>query len=106
MMRYLSFSVFVCVVMMAPQSRGAIVFEKIANTGTAIPGGSGNFTGLVGSVASGRNVAFVGSGNAAQQGVYFWRGGVLSRVADRITPLPSGAGKMTNMSSLSVDGSN
>jgi hypothetical protein len=106
-MRYLSFSVIVCLLMLAPSSsRGAIIFEKVADTGTAIPGGSGNFTSLIGSVASGRNVAFVGSGNAAQQGVYVWRAGALSRVADRTTPLPSGAGKMTNMNRLSIEGSN
>lgn len=105
-MRYRWLGVIACAVtMVVGAARGAIVFEKIADTSTAIPGGSGNFNLLDDAVSSGRNVAFYGQGTVAQQGLYMWKGGALSRIVDRTTPLPGGAGKFNNMGALSIDGS-
>ena len=60
----------------------------IATNGTAIPGGSGNFTsfGLVPAI-SGSNVAFFGQG-AGQQGIYHWSGGAAVLVGNRGTTVP------------------
>jgi hypothetical protein len=105
-MRYFSFAVALWLVCIAPESKAAIVFTKIANTTTAIPNGSGNFTLFDTPAVSGTNVALIGSGNSAQQGVYLAKGGVLTRIADRTTPMPGTTGKLTNFSSVAIDGSN
>lgn len=65
---------------------------KIANQGTPIPGGSGNFTAfwLLNSIDDG-NVAFAAAGTNEQQGVYAsFGGGPLEVVADLNTPQPEG----------------
>ena len=65
----------------------------VATNATAIPNGTDNFTALSPVPAiSGSNVAFQAFGANGQQGVYRSVGGVLSRVADRNTPVPGAPG--------------
>jgi cysteine-rich repeat protein len=70
----------------------------VADTSTAIPGGSGNFTDIgttfgTGSVSfDGLSVAFRGLGSSGQDGIYTNEGGTLRVVADTTTAIPGGAG--------------
>jgi hypothetical protein len=66
--------------------------NRVADSDTAIPSGTGHFL-LFGSPSldAARDVAFWGSDNAAQQGIYSTVGG-LHVVADRNTLVPGGAG--------------
>jgi hypothetical protein len=112
-MRYRLFAVTLWLVFIASESKGAIVFTKVADTATAIPAGTGNFVlfGQVSSEAlapavSGTNVVFVGSNNVAQEGVYLSKGGSLTRIADRTTPVPAGSGTLAHFQSVAIDGSN
>ncbi|HEY1380113.1 MAG TPA: PEP-CTERM sorting domain-containing protein [Gemmataceae bacterium] len=68
---------------------------RFADANTAIPGGTGNFTGFspFPSLSSG-TAAFSGSGASSQQGVYTSTGGAtpaVSLVADKNTAVPGGA---------------
>src|SRR5207249_3517763 len=64
---------------------------KIADTSTAIPGGSGMFTGFDPSpTISAGMVAFIGSGAASQQGVYDYVSGNLTPLATTSTAVPGG----------------
>lgn len=68
----------------------------VADLSTAIPGGTGNFTGFAlnsNAVAPGR-LAFRSSGSA---GVYAFDGTSLTQLADRSTPIPSGVGNFGNL---------
>jgi len=77
---------------------GALV--RVADTATAIPNGSGLFTGFYpgGPIVppdpciSGNNVVFSGTGSGGQQGIYAVIDGSLGRVADTATSLPGGTG--------------
>ncbi len=70
--------------------------HAVANQATAIPGGTGNFTGFGAGVSLNQtNVAFVGSGTAGQSGIYTDVGGALHPVADIHTAIPGGAGNFT-----------
>lgn len=71
---------------------------KIADTATAIPGGTGNFTAIpVDPYISGDNVAFLGIGSAGQQGIYrAGNNGPPIKIADLNTAIPSGAGNFTS----------
>jgi len=53
---------------------------KIADTATAIPGGTGNFTGFGNVSISATDVAFLGLGANGQQGIYDLTGGSLVKV--------------------------
>jgi hypothetical protein len=67
---------------------------KIADTTTAIPGGTGSFTAIpVDPIISGDDVVFVGNGSGGQQGVYLSKAGSLSVIADTQTAIPNGVGK-------------
>jgi len=69
------------------QITGTLV--KIADTGTAIPGGTGNFVAYPPDpTISGASVAFGGSGSGGQQGLYLSKAGVLSVIADENTLWP------------------
>jgi hypothetical protein len=86
---------------------------RIADTTTAIPGGSGNFTSFgsdqanpVDPAMSGDRLAFVGSGSGGQQGVYSVslaapQAGSPLRVADTATPIPGGSGNFASFSAVS-----
>lgn len=68
------------------------MLEVVADTTTAIPGGSGLFTfaaGLPIPMASGDNVVFKGSGTGGQQGIYLLMNGSLEVIADLNTAYPS-----------------
>lgn len=71
---------------------------RIADTTTAIPGGTGSFTAIpVDPNLSGDGVAFMGNGSGGQQGIY--RGalsGSLTKVADKNTAIPGGTGNFTS----------
>jgi hypothetical protein len=53
---------------------------RIADTATAIPGGTGNFTGFRNVSISATDVAFLGLGAGGQQGIYDLTGGSLVKV--------------------------
>jgi sugar lactone lactonase YvrE len=55
---------------------------KIADTSTAIPGGTGNFTGFGAVSLSATDVAFLGLGANGQEGIYDMTGGSLLKVVD------------------------
>ena len=71
---------------------------KIADTGTAIPGGIGAFTAFPQQPSlSGDNVAFLSAGSGGQQGLY--RAGAVGppiKVADLNTAIPGGTGNFTS----------
>jgi len=74
---------------------------KVADTATAIPGGSGNFTAFpAGPSISGNHAAFAGSGSSGQQGIYFaddvLANGAPITVADTATAIPDGTGNFTS----------
>jgi len=62
---------------------------RIADTATAIPGGTGNFTGFRDVTISATDVAFLGLGANGQQGIYDMTGGSLLKVVD-LTDLVDG----------------
>lgn len=73
---------------------------KIADTTTAIPGGSGNFTAFSAAPSlSGDNVVFAGTGAGAQSGVYGTSLGAISppfKIADTTTTMPGSVGNFTS----------
>src|SRR5262245_3749802 len=77
----------------------------VANLGTPIPGGTGNFTSFGGTngspVLSGASVAFGAAGSGTQSGIYRWTGGTLNVVANTNTMQPGGSGPFQNLSSAS-----
>jgi hypothetical protein len=84
----------VCVALLLPGLAPAqFVLTKVADTNTAIPNGSGNFTGftpLYGPATSQGSVAFYGTGVGGQNGYYIQTNGVLFRAVDTNTPAPGG----------------
>jgi len=66
--------------------------SKIADKNTAIPGGTGNFTGLIGPYVDGTDVVFKGQGSAFQEGVYLDDGTALTVLVDTTTAIPGGSG--------------
>ncbi len=83
---------------------------RSADTATAIPGGTGNFTSFSPFPSvSGGTVAFTGSGASSQQGVYTSTGGAtpaVAVVADKNTAAPGTAGTFTGFgSNPSISGS-
>ncbi len=81
-------------------AQGALAL--VANTSTAIPNGTGNFTnfGLL-SLSQG-NVAFEGFGSNKQDGLYSNYGGTLRAVADLSTAVPGGSGDFVSFISPPV----
>jgi hypothetical protein len=88
----------------APVAGQSVTFVRIANTSTAIPSGSGNFTDFGFPSVSGGRVSFQGLGTAGQQGVYTDAGGTLAAVANTSTPIPSGTGNFTGFLGTSLSG--
>ena len=83
----------------------------IADTNSAIPGGTGNFKGFGptgGSVATfdGTRVAFKGFDSSDQNGVYTGSGGPVSLVADQNTPIPGRTGTFTNFGNGAIGAGN
>ncbi len=84
---------------------------RIADTTTAIPEGTGNFTdfgaeaGII--IVSGNTAVFGGSGVGGQQGIYAAvlappQVGPPSRIADTATAIPEGTGNFTSFGEASV----
>ena len=78
---------------------GSIAFRLLADSTTAIPGGTGSFTSFSPSPAlppnpciSFGNVAFFGAGSGGQQGIYAVLAGTLTKIADLNTAIPNGTG--------------
>jgi hypothetical protein len=85
---------------------GGATPTAIADTATAIPGGSGSFTAIVSIDADGGQVAFRGSGGSGQSGVYTGTGGALATVADTGTAIPGGTGNFVGFNNVGIaDGS-
>ena len=81
---------------------------KVVDTTDSIPGGTGHFTSVEYPLFDGSTILFPGEGADGQQGIYVWDGGSISKVVDRGTPIPDGAGTFTgfafNVSQLCADG--
>ena len=77
----------------------------IADTNTAIPAGSGYFTGFENPSLDSGNVAFRAYGSGAQTGIYADIKGLVV-VADTNTPIPAGSGYFTGFWSPSFEGGN
>jgi hypothetical protein len=82
----------------APAVAQPITFERIANTTTPIPGGTGNFNFFTFPVIAGGRVAFHGGGSGGQEGIYSSTGGVVSLNYGQQTPIPGGTGNFTGFS--------
>ncbi len=75
--------------------------RRVADTNTAIPGGTGKFTSFGGFLLNGDpvsspsidngDIAFLGNGGPTQDGIFAEIGGVLTVIADRNTPIPGTA---------------
>jgi PEP-CTERM motif len=82
-------------------------FTKIADTNTAIPGGSGDFVSFGSPSISGGNVAFSGADSNTQPGIYAYIGGTLVMIADTNTAIPGGSGDFASFGGRSsISGSN
>jgi hypothetical protein len=64
----------------------------LADTTTAIPGGTGTFTDFLQPFISGGEVTFEGHGSSFQEGIYTNVGGMLRVVANQATGVPGGTG--------------
>ena len=88
---------------------GVHPLQVVADTTTAIPGGSGNFTAFTGNWAypgnpyiSGQTVIFHGYGSAGQQGIYAgFPNQPIRVVADTHANIPSGSGMFTTFTTSS-----
>jgi hypothetical protein len=79
-------------------------FGKVADTATTVPGAGGTFVRLNAPVVDrAGNLGFLGIGQG-NYGIYGWSGGVLTRVADNNTPVPSGTGNFVNFGQPSIAG--
>jgi hypothetical protein len=77
----------------------------VADTSTAIPSGTGLFTGFDQPRISGTNAAFLGFGSSAQSGVYVCTPGDPCRVlVNATTTIPSGSGTFNTFTAVALDG--
>lgn len=79
---------------------------RIADTSTAIPDGTGNFTSFTTSYVDGTNYAFIGPGSASQQGIYVSNGTTVTRIADKTSAVPGIGGTYSWSSQLGFDAGN
>lgn len=98
------------VALVGAEARGGVTFRRVADTSTAIPGGSGSFTGFGVNFnqpsISGSNVAFLGTGAGGQQGIYADLGSGVQRVADTTTAIPGVGGTFTGFEFPVISGTN
>lgn len=82
------------------------VLTSLVDTSTAIPGGTGNFTGLAFPDYNGTTMVFTAAGSNSQSGLYASTGGTVSLLADTNTPIPEGMGNFTTFfaSAINADG--
>lgn len=71
---------------------------RVADAGTAIPGGTGTFDDFGYPALGNGRVAFLGLAGGAQQGIYLFDGAALNAVADTTTLVPDGVGTFTSFS--------
>lgn len=77
---------------------------KISDTTTAIPNGTGNFTGFSTAYIDEGDFAFIVDGSSDQQGIYLSSGGTLTRIDDKTTPAPGIGGTYQWSSQLGFEG--
>ncbi|MCB1207018.1 MAG: hypothetical protein KDN18_22385 [Verrucomicrobiae bacterium] len=75
-------------------------FTKVADTSTAVPQGSGLFTAFSNMVStdSSGDVAFSENNGGADDGIYLWSAGTITRIAGTDTAVPAGMGTFTGFS--------
>lgn len=79
---------------------------KVVDRNTAIPDGSGDFSGFSTPVIENGKVAFRAFGSSSQEGIYTNAGGMLAKAADKNTSIPDGTGNFTSfINKPSIDGS-
>ncbi|PAW88091.1 MAG: hypothetical protein B9S33_05260 [Pedosphaera sp. Tous-C6FEB] len=83
---------------LASQSYAQTTFFKLADTTTSIPGGSGTFTDFKTPISDVDRAIFYGEGTAGQMGYYQYDGTTSTKLVDRNTAVPEGAGNFTNLS--------
>ncbi|MGB0578149.1 MAG: DUF7453 family protein [Limisphaerales bacterium] len=77
----------------------SLTFTKVADTGTTIPGGTGNFTAFGNATAvHDGHVVFQARGDNSQSGIYHWANSTLSKVADKNDSVPNGTGTFSFLS--------
>jgi len=86
-----------------PAGAVSFTFTKVADENTAIPGGTGTFTGFSDPFLDGGNVIFLAVGSNGQEGIYTDLGG-LHAVADTSTAIPGGTGTFISFGDVSIDG--
>lgn len=88
----------------APAQAQLITYARIANTDTAIPGGTGNFNFFTFPVISNGRVAFHGAGSGNQEGIYTSTGGLPITAYNQQTHIPDGTGNFNFLSLPSLSG--
>lgn len=83
----------------------SFTFTKIADTNTAIPGGTGNFSDFAGEVPEidGNDVTFLGRNSNLGGGIYIDRNGSLAKVVDTNTTIPNSADKFSSFFGYAID---
>ncbi|MGI9516510.1 MAG: DUF7453 family protein [Pirellulaceae bacterium] len=76
---------------------------EVANESTAIPGGTGNFTGFSSVRTDGNSVTLIGEGSSGQVGIYSDAGGSLAAVVDTSDTVPGSAENFSFFQQASVD---
>jgi hypothetical protein len=74
----------------------SVTFTKIADTDTAVPGGTGNFTGFFNPSISNGTVTFYGANSSGGRSGIYIGNGTLGVVADLTTAIPGGTGNFTS----------
>jgi hypothetical protein len=96
-----------CLCLTSSLFAGPYTFVKVADTGTAIPGSTGNFANFYTNSrvsTDGATIVFTGANASSQVGVYSYdlSGGTLARVADWTTIIPGSASAFASLSEPSV----
>src|SRR5262245_43448263 len=78
----------------------------VADTSTAIPGGTGNFAGFFSPSARGGDLAFGGFDHGSGEGLYTVISGALAKAVDTNTPMPGSGGNFVHFGSPVFDGVN
>jgi hypothetical protein len=85
--------------------QGAPTFTRIADTQTAVPGGTGTFTTFADWRAiEGGRIAFVAFDSGSGQGIYGWNGSTLSVIADTHTLVPNTTSTFADFFDVAIDG--
>jgi hypothetical protein len=80
----------------APAAAEDFVLERVADTTTAVPDGTGTFSDLREPAIVGRDLVFEGTDASSNEGIYARRGGVLLKVADTGDLFPGSANTFDN----------